>query len=539
MLAHTSTPTSLGITMSAAHRNPEAAALLKIVHSSLIVKQLQTVLKAEGQPASGLKNSLQRRLAAHIEQLANKGDVEALQRIKARIYETQKPSSPSRTNTPSASYTVANNLSNSIMATMNQPLFNQSSGAPYASHIPSLRIHFRESPFYTVLTALSKIEQCPVMATHRNQVKTIVSLSTTQVQQLNSDKSYRCMVYCATIDGMTAITKDTDIAFPHQVELRVNDNQVQGLNLRGLKNRPGSTRPADITDSLTKRANYRNEVTLTYALTQKKFAFLVNLVRLESVEKLVDRLRAGDYIAKENVIADMVKKNEDSDLVATSTIMSLKCPLSTLRIDLPVRSKMCTHMQCFDATSFLQLQQQAPTWTCPACNKAISFNLLVVDRYFGDILESTPKSVESVVIDVDGRWSVAAQASNTPMPESSDDEDDREIVEISDKQVSKVKQETSPQSASPIPINGEPLPFGDRAGGVSHKRPVSQVIDLTLSDDEEPVRPAKRIAFHTPSSTSADNCGGFSRDIIPLARLSSSGRSPLDTPDPPLGHKYG
>jgi len=56
----------------------------------------------------------------------------------------------------------------------------------------------------------------------------------------------------------------------------------------------------------------------------------------------------------------VIKKNEDAELIATSTIMSLKCPISTLRIDLPVRSSYCAHAQCFDATSFLQLQLQAP-----------------------------------------------------------------------------------------------------------------------------------------------------------------------------------
>lgn len=109
---------------------------------------------------------------------------------------------------------------------------------------------------------------------------------------------------------------------------------------------------------------------------KKEFSFIINLVKSETVENLVERLRRGSSIAKETVIADsklsykwpgsgsnvsaVVRKNEDTDLVATSTIMSLKCPLSTLRIDLPVRSSFCTHVQCFDATSFLQLQQQAP-----------------------------------------------------------------------------------------------------------------------------------------------------------------------------------
>lgn len=40
-------------------------------------------------------------------------------------------------------------------------------------------------------------------------------------------------------------------------------------NLRGLKNKPGSTRPADITNFVRKRPNYENSVVMTYALTHK------------------------------------------------------------------------------------------------------------------------------------------------------------------------------------------------------------------------------------------------------------------------------
>jgi E3 SUMO-protein ligase PIAS1 len=49
----------------------------------------------------------------------------------------------------------------------------------------------------------------------------------------------------------------------------VNGGDIKA-NLRGLKNKPGSTRPVDITDSLRLRpASYGNNIELTYALTQK------------------------------------------------------------------------------------------------------------------------------------------------------------------------------------------------------------------------------------------------------------------------------
>src|SRR3954466_948115 len=72
------------------------------------------------------------------------------------------------------------------------------------------------------------------------------------------------MVFCAT-DGHGR----QDVTFPHQSEIKVNGGDLKA-NLRGLKNKPGSTRPVDITKEL--RLNpptYSNNVEMTYALTNK------------------------------------------------------------------------------------------------------------------------------------------------------------------------------------------------------------------------------------------------------------------------------
>jgi hypothetical protein len=48
--------------MAATISKEDATSLMRYVNSQLIVKQLQHVLKMEGQPTSGLKAPLQRRL---------------------------------------------------------------------------------------------------------------------------------------------------------------------------------------------------------------------------------------------------------------------------------------------------------------------------------------------------------------------------------------------------------------------------------------------------------------------------------------------
>lgn len=74
------------------------------------------------------------------------------------------------------------------------------------------------------------------------------------------------------------------------------------------------------------------------------------------------------------------KMAADTDIVTTSQVLSLKCPLSYMRLQVPCRSHFCTHIQCFDATSYLQLQEQGPQWLCPICNKSATFESLAVDE---------------------------------------------------------------------------------------------------------------------------------------------------------------
>ena len=102
------------------------------------------------------------------------------------------------------------------------------------------------------------------MSQHRNTVTVSIKLADhPEIRQCLEDKSYRIMVFCA---GDTHGTQE--ISFPHQSELKVNGDEVKA-NLRGLKKKPGSTRPVDITSHLRLLPNYTNNVDFIYALTTK------------------------------------------------------------------------------------------------------------------------------------------------------------------------------------------------------------------------------------------------------------------------------
>ncbi|KAI9766837.1 MAG: SUMO ligase siz1, partial [Geoglossum simile] len=117
--------------------------------------------------------------------------------------------------------------------------------------------------------------------------------------------------------------------------------------------------------------------------------------------------------------------------------------------------------------------------------------------YVNDILQSTPKSVDQVVIEPDGKWSQNAlpisprRANNSQLQGGGDDDgDDDDIIEIQDIRLTSLKTEyaSTPASGPKTPPTNSRETSASRPS--TNKRPV---IDLTLSDDDEgPPRPAKR-----------------------------------------------
>ena len=110
-----------------------------------------------------------------------------------------------------------------------------------------------------------KADMCSVMANHRHSATIILKVQDNPpLAKVLNDSSLRVMVFCAADNHGRQ-----DIAFPHQSEIKVNGGDVKA-NLRGLKNKVGSTRPVDITKELRlKVPHYGNNVELTYALTSK------------------------------------------------------------------------------------------------------------------------------------------------------------------------------------------------------------------------------------------------------------------------------
>ncbi|KAF5385229.1 hypothetical protein D9615_001478 [Tricholomella constricta] len=385
-------------------------------------------------------------------------------------------------------------------------------------------IRFKDSPFFRTDQPVSIVMECPesTSATDRRQQTVSFTLNNDQLAKLKSPSSkYQLRLFCTSsvfYSGPNTFRTNNvpcPIEFPPTCEVRVNNVQLTA-NLKGLKKKPGTAPPPDI-GKFCRLTGLPNKIEMVYVNSQqpaqpKKYYLVVMLVEVTTVDRLVSDLKITKQRSSHHIRQSMIASlSEDDDIVAGPQKMSLKCPLSFMRVDTPCRSSQCVHSQCFDATSWFSVMEQTTTWLCPVCERTLDSKDLIIDGYFDEILKQTPESVEDVVVEADGEWhtsdnkyaSAAWKASHpvltapvrkppsNPQPVSrSPSKPDMNgkakanyevfVLDSDDEDEGQVKRELSPSFASGSPSFGS----GTVPQTQSH---TSAVIDLTLdSDDEDP-----------------------------------------------------
>jgi len=89
----------------------------------------------------------------------------------------------------------------------------------------------------------------------------------------------------------------------------------------------------------------------------------------------------------------------------TAIKVSLKCPITYRRVNVPARGRDCSHIQCFDLESYLKLNVDEVIWTCPVCSKSAIVEGLEVDQYLWQMLTTLCKTeTEEITIDSNASW---------------------------------------------------------------------------------------------------------------------------------------
>jgi len=214
---------------------------------------------------------------------------------------------------------------------------------------------------------------------------------------------------------LTAENTATELSdeFPPSVVVHVNGKQVQLPNPIPT-NKPGvepkrPPKPVNITSLCKLSPILPNSVNIKWASEYNKtWVVGIWLVMKLTSDDLLDRLKkkgTRDTAYTKALIIDKLNDN-DADVATTSLKVTVSCPLGKMRMRVPCRPQTCSHLQCFDAATFLQMNERKPTWNCPVCDSKAFYNDLLIDGYFQEVLESKelPEDENDIILEADGSW---------------------------------------------------------------------------------------------------------------------------------------
>ncbi|CCE78894.1 Piso0_000928 [Millerozyma farinosa CBS 7064] len=319
---------------------------------------------------------------------------------------------------------------------------------PYRGH----SLYFKESPFFKLKRMIHGSPQIAPPSKVKNVCRFKFVLNEAENQLLREGgEDIKVFVLCGVPNTSMPCTPSALIEFPIPVELHVNGTLIKD-NIRGIKGKPGTSKPGNLTPYILSPPHL-NKVEMAYAGTKDSYLLYIYIVSVIKPESLLKDVLNSPHINREATISEIKKEynhdgneSQDDDIMISVSSLSLKCPLTYVRMKYPAKSIFCKHIQCFDCSSYLQLQDQLPNWICPICSNHIELTHLAISDYFMEVLNNTSEDVESVNINPDGSWEpILNEQSEEPEKKKFKSEHDEKLIETNiPKSDSFMKQNTEP-----------------------------------------------------------------------------------------------
>ncbi|XP_016389568.1 E3 SUMO-protein ligase PIAS4b [Sinocyclocheilus rhinocerous] len=164
-------------------------------------------------------------------------------------------------------------------------------------------------------------------------------------------------------------------------------------------------RPIDLTPNLY--LTFTNRFSVLWGNFGKSYTVAVYLVRVVPSQDLLDQLRSTAVEQQElcrQRVSEKLRSDPENEISTTGLQVSLICPLAKMRMTVPCRARGCAHLQCFDASFYLQMNERKPRWTCPVCHRYAPFDELLIDSLLCGVLESCGEDVEEIEYLSDSSW---------------------------------------------------------------------------------------------------------------------------------------
>ncbi|CCK68820.1 SUMO ligase NFI1 KNAG_0B03790 [Huiozyma naganishii CBS 8797] len=524
-VTNTQQPPSLGV---GGGLQKEITAAIETV-LTLKVTELKELCRSIQLPLTGRKNVLQDRITGFIKESMSVGHIDPW-RPKAVALLVEKIKR--QQDLPSYESLWQDLKSNKVSFSQEMALSNKQRvpGSTLNSNkLQSLNdiVPFEVSIFYNMIKLIPKSSYKLLKAPGRGIAPVRFLLPMADWKMLQNGK-YKLYLFCYNLVNCTNKTsRKVHVEFPSPNEILFNGTKVPD-NVRGLKNKPGTAKPADLTPYIRK-PELINSLEVIYAYTKEEYFMACYIVESVAPEELVNnQVLKHPRISRQATIRyinSIMNGDDEDDLITTSSIMSLQCPISYTRMKYPAQSKRCEHLQCFDAVWFLHSQLQVPTWQCPVCSKRITVDDLRISDYVDDILKNSSEEVEQVELSADGSWKPILE--EEPAPSEAQNGKGEGTGSL-------VKTEGGNQTKSiPLPAtsntNDNMVISLDSDGEESGTEPTEQYTPAANTDMESPHRlqDESDSDFDLPLS----EYNGNSRNVQPTRPVDSRTSA---TPTPPL-----
>uniref|UniRef100_A0A8B9ZDU5 Protein inhibitor of activated STAT 3 n=1 Tax=Buteo japonicus TaxID=224669 RepID=A0A8B9ZDU5_9AVES len=340
-------------------------------------------------------------------------------------------------------------------------------------------VKMKRLPFYDVYDELIKPTTLASTNSQRfEEAHFTFALTPQQVQQiLTSRFSFLLLRFC-----LCETSCPQEDYFPPNLFVKVNGKlcPLPGY-LPPTKNgaepkRP--SRPVNITPLARLSATVPNTIVVNWSSEfGRNYSLSVYLVKQLTSVTLLQKLRAKGIRNPDHsraLIKEKLTADPDSEIATTSLRVSLMCPLGKMRLIVPCRATTCTHLQCFDAALYLQMNEKKPTWTCPVCDKKAPYDNLIIDGLFMEILNSCTDCDEIQFME-DGSWcpmkpkkenQEVSSSLYTVSSEGKNSSEGKKKVEVIDLTLDSSSDEEEPPAKKQCPVSSVALPTAAGPKGV-------------------------------------------------------------------------
>ncbi|CED84777.1 Zn-finger transcription factor [Phaffia rhodozyma] len=502
---------------------------ITVANKMSLIKQLNSSMNLNLKATQALKAELVSRLHTYLRGIRERNDIASYIRFKeiARAY------IPTRWNTTSQ-YKPIQQYPVSAQDAHHPQAISGASGMPHSNSWTASRAtpstpappprkpyKWKNSPLFTVSTPLTDMILVKGDSTDRvaatanfiipDDIRSKIESSNANP---NSSPRYSVRLFCTSSThyspsyGQTAAaSQGLPVEFPLTCEVRVNYELI-GASLKGLKKKPGSCPPADLMKGKTAvhpllRMGSSNRLELIHInpngpASKPRYYMQACLVETITSDTLLHTVQKGPRRPVEKVEDFIRHMSDDAEIQMGASGLSLKCP-------------------CFEASSWLQINEQTPLWSCPVCEKGLTLDSMFIDDYTDSILKACDSDVDEVIIEPDAAWHTADRKhgtpswleanpvkalsdappshQSTPMPSedkakeaeiyllSSDDEDaDHSTTHSNDRSA------TAPPSAAPPVAPTNPGYSAPTHPATSNTDPIDLTLDSDDEDDEQPTQ---------------------------------------------------